>query len=527
MNPLLLLLACFAQDPRPASLPQQAERAPVAMPARPERRRLDRIVLQNGEELVGDITTELDGYVMIELGEGAAIGIRRATIDSIEHDVVELPDVGALVRPDSEWFVLHDADGAAVGWLHTSVTTSQDGSFAVNEEYEFQNGTRRYQITRQSRADVGGRGTSCYFRERVSRPKHANQLLGGADTTATAERIEDERIVEAKVAGDRLVVTRLDGDGKSSRELSWGEQATFPLLARLLARQGGVVVGPLTMFDPAHEQLVVRRFDGTGARQMVLDGEKCRVVEVAESGPDGVRGNREWLDANLATVRRELAGPALVAVPSSPESMRQAIGTSSIASAIVAEAEGRFGVWVPNPAWRTIAPLPPGHLQLVCDAHGAEVRVALLDHLDGDTVLETAADAVASWVVLLYPQLQVDSRYDVRVRGRRALRMAASDVRNTERATIDVVPYEDRFLVVICRAKGPAWDELADDFAFVRRTIELEREALTPVRQGPLAEDLERRLRPKAGPLPAPTPVLRIESRDAPAAGAGSVRIER
>ena len=115
---------------------------------------------------------------------------------------------------------------------------------------------------------------------------------------------------------------------------------------------------------------------------------------------------------------------------------------------MVAEADGRFGIWVPNLTWTAVQPLPAGHLALRCEVHGAEVRLSLLDHLEAGTMLDTATDAVANWLGLLYPQLQVQGRRRVQVRGRSAMRMQAADPRARERATVDVV-------VEVCEMMAP------------------------------------------------------------------------
>ncbi|MFN3241369.1 MAG: hypothetical protein ACE37K_07620 [Planctomycetota bacterium] len=506
MNALLTtLLACLIQDPQ----------APVAVPLPDDPAvKLDVIELKNGDELVGKITNELDGYVEIEIEDGATIGVSRAMVKQVRRKAKAAPVRAAVVRPDDSWFVLHDADGNSVGWLHTSITTQQDGSFSVNEEYEFVNGVRRYQVTNQCTADPNGHGVRCYFRERVSKPRLQRQLPID-NPLASADRVQDERIIEANADGELLVVSRLDGRGRHERQLPWSPEATFPLLARTLARQAASKIGPVSMFDPRHEELVVRRVDGTGARQVMIDGVRQRVGEVAVMAANGdAVSSREWVDADQKVVRRELAGPALVAMPSSAASARAAVGVSTIQSAIVAEADGRFGLWVPNPAWRAVEPLPPGHLALTCDVHAAEVRLSLLDHLEPGTQIETAADAVGNWFALLYPQLQIASRFHVKVRGRDAIRMQASDSRNVQQATVDVIPFDEQFLVLICRAPRTAWNELSSDYAFVRRTIELDGAALNPRRTGPLSDQRGGRMRPPVGPVPEPQPAPRIGRTD-------------
>lgn len=508
MNLLLPLFVCLIQDPQPVEV-LQGPGAVVPLPTDPEAL-LDVVVLKNGDELVGRVTAELDGYVEIAIEDGGTVGISRAQVKEVKKGAVAAPRKAAVVRADDAWFVLHDADGASVGWLHSSITTAGEGTFTVNEEYEFLNGTRRYQITNQCTADQSGRGLRCYYRERVSQPKLRRQLPG-VESLGSSDRIENERIVEAKAVGEQLQVTHLDNSGRYERQLPWSNESTFPLLARTLARQATLVIGPVSMFDPRAEELVVRRVDGKGARQILVDGVKQRVSEVAETNAAGTsRHNREWVDANMRTVRRELAGPALVAVLSSAASARSSVGVSSIRSAVVAEADGRFGLWMPNPAWIPVEPLPPGHLTLSCATHDAEVRLSLLDHLAVGTVLDTAADAVSNWLVLLYPQLQVDSRYYAQVRGRKSIRLSATDSRNVQRATVDIIPFDEHYLVLICRGKIASWDELTPDFTFVRRTIELDARSLSPTPQGPLSRNRGGKMRPPTGPLPAPTPAPRV-----------------
>ena len=274
---------------------------------------LDVLALKNGDELVGRITAELDGYVEIEVEDGATIGVSRAMVREVRRAAKSAPSRASAVLPEDTWFVLHDADGASVGWLHASVTTLQDGTFSVNEEYEFVNGTRRYQVTIRCTAAASGSGLRCYFRERVSVPRLSRQLAA-VDPLASADRVEDERIVEAVARGAVLEISRLDGRGRATRRLPWSPDATFPLLARALARQSGECIGPTTMFDPRHEELAIRKVDGGGARRLMVNGVRQRVGEVSVTAADGSAvGVREWVDASNRVLRRELAGPALVA----------------------------------------------------------------------------------------------------------------------------------------------------------------------------------------------------------------------
>lgn len=496
MNALLLLLCC-CQDPSPQVQAPPATLAPAA---------LDVIELKNGDRLEGRITAQVDGYVEVQLDVGAVIGVSMAQVAAVRRGAgAPAPAVAATLAPADDWFVLHDARGEAVGWLHASVHDEGDGSFSISEEYEFHDGQQRYQVTSLCSAAADWSPRSCYFRERISAP-----VLGMAALlpTGQADRIADERIVEAICDGDRLRVTRLDRSGRRERELELDPATSFPLLARARARATGEAMPATTLFDPATEELVVRSFDGARLRRVTMDGEPMQVTELVESSPTG--RNSEWLDASMHTVRRELAGPALVAMPSNADSVRFAAQGASIPSAIAAEAGGSFGLWLPNPAWRVQPDLPAGQVALTCEAHAASVGLTRLDHLEPETPLDTAASAVANWFHLLQPELAIDGRERVMLRDRPVARLRASGRVGTTKvqATVDVIPHHGHFLVLVCRAPAAAWDELAADFEFLQRSVELEPQSLAPKLQGPVAA---RQAPTKAAaPAPARDVVVRV-----------------
>lgn len=484
MNPLLLLVCC-CQDPAPATPAVQppAAQSPAVAPAG-----LDVVELNNGDRFEGRITAQVDGYVELQLEAGAVIGLSMAQVAAVRPGAGSAaPAVDAAMAPSDDWFVLHDARGQAVGWLHTSVSSAGDGGFTISEEYEFQDGQNRYQITSLCSADAAFAPRSCYFRERRSEP-----VLGMAAVlphgNGQADRIVDERIVEALCADDRLTVTRLDRSGRRERQFDLGSGVSFPLLARARARATGQAMAATTLFDPATEELVVRSFDGARLRRVTLGGEPIQVTELVERSPTS--RNSEWLDASMRTVRRELAGPALVAMLSSADSVAFAVQGATIPSAIASEAGGAFGLWVPNPAWQVSEGLPAGQVALTCEAHGATVGLTLLRHLEPETPLDTAADAVANWFALLHSDLRIDGRVPTQLRDRAAVRLRASGRSGKTRvqATVDVIPHHGHFLVLVCRAPAAAWDELAADFEFLQRSVELEPQSLAPTLQGPVAE---------------------------------------
>lgn len=494
-----LLLALFAcQDPA-ATPGGQAPGAPT-----------DLVELKNGDVLQGRITAQLDGYVEVQIQAGAVVGVSMAQVAAVRRGAGAATPAAAAsaFQPGGEWFLLYDGRGSSVGWLHTATSLRTDGHVALSEEYEFVEGSRRYQITSLCEADADGTPRSCYFRERVSDPAGLVGALPGVDAASLPDRIVEERIVEATCAGDRLLCSRLDRGGRREWQLPWAAANGFPLLARALLRLGRAPVGAVRVFDPATEELVERSFTAARPRHVVVEGSSLDVLEVGETSAAG--HNSVWYDASLRTVRRELAGPTLVAVPSSADAPRS-VGGVAIRGALAKEAEGRFGLWLPNPAWRAVDDAPAGQVTLLCDAHDATVALTLLDHLEPGISLDSAVDAVANWFKLLHPELAIATRSPVQLRERRGLRLAASGRKGSTalQATVDVVPHDGHFLVLVCFAPAKAWDELEPDFGFFGRTVELDPRSVDPPLQGPVAE---RAAAQRKGPRPVRAPMIDLTS---------------
>ncbi|MBK8097861.1 MAG: hypothetical protein IPK26_12180 [Planctomycetes bacterium] len=448
----LLLLSCCWQDPQPGAPPA-----------------LDVVELRNGEQLVGRIRTEIDGYVEIELEAGATVGIASSRVKAVHRGAGPIaPAVPAIGARDA-WFVLHDSDGQAVGWLHASCTVDADQRVRVHEEYEFAIGVRQYAVTSFAVGAADLTPHSCYFRERVREPV----LLQVPDAPAAQrDRIVTERIVEATVEGGTLKLLRRTDDGAGERTLVWPAGGTFPLLAREQVRRGGAG-GAREMFDPATEELVTWTFEAGRARQVVLDGKPLALTELAEQGAAG--RSAEWVDASLRTVRRELAGPSLVAVPSDADSaLRLARSGHRIEPARVTESAGAFALWVPNPSWQ-VQPSMAGQIALRSGVHDGLISVTALDHLGAGASLDTAAGAVARWLPLVHVGMTPPTRSRGTVRDKTTEQLVALVGTGSEqlRIEIDVVPAGERFLVLTCQCRQSGSQELAADFAFVRRSLEL------------------------------------------------------
>lgn len=471
MSCVPLLLAVLAlprpQDPTP-SAPQ----------------RLDVVELSNGERIEGRIVTSIDGYVELALPGGGTVGFGGSQVRQVLRGAGELP---GAPRPTpqvtDQWFVLHDAQGRAVGWLHSTVQVDSDGLLRLGEEWEFVSGRRRTAVSLVERASLDLQPVSAYYRERVADDGERH--------------LREERIVEATLQGDTLRVQRLALGGRAERQLPAPPGTTFPLLAMHPLRAGRGPAGPtaVTVFDPGTEELGVRTLEPPRTRTVPVDGSQREVMEVASSWATG--RNAEWLDASHRALRREIAGPSLVALPSTAEAARRAAESAlggapapaTLPPALVVEQERRFGLWLPNPAWTAADDKPqPGQAGLRSVVHDARVTLALLDHLDAGTTLPAAADAVARWLVLLHPDLEITARTQVRVRGRDAIRLDARQRTAPSRrtASVHVLPHRAAFVTLTCVWPSERTAELAADLDYVLRTVELDPEGVEPPLQGPV-----------------------------------------
>ena len=462
----LLFIATLAQDPTPTGVH-------VELPV-PEQQglRLDQIELHGGEVLEGRIVTEVGSFVEIELAPGAVVGFRLAQVAAIRRGqgAVAAPKEPAMSTRD-EWFTLHDGTGAAIGSLHSTVTPCGDRGTRVCEEWEFLKGKQTFQITVFADADPTLRPRSCYFRERILED---TAIVSPLDPMARTLRVRAERIVEARVQEGELLVHSLTVDGPSERRVQFPSGATFPLLAR--AKPDGSAsrtrTGQVLVFDPALDDLRTIDFLAERTRRIAIDGVETAVDEMVEIGTEG--SNATWRDASIGIVRREIAGPALVAVRSNREEARATSSVQALPKPFVAEAGGRFGLWLPNPAWRP-QQQPIGTVALICDLHSAAITMTLLDHLDRGTPLATAAAAVERWSQLLHPQLTVHSQSLCTVRGAPAVQLdsrggtgLAEDV-----ARMFVLSSGTGFLVLRCSAPAASWMELEADFVAAAGRLEL------------------------------------------------------
>lgn len=510
MLPLALFAAVLTQDPAATPVPAVSARsqaAPAEASAQQSERR-DQIVLVGGEVLEGRIVLEVGTYLEIEIQKGATVGFRLAQVAEIRRGAgADAPVPNAAIAPRDEWFTLHDGTGQSVGTLHASVLPSGADGARLVEEWEFEHDGRTFQITAMEEIGAELAPRSCYYRERVLQDASTGSPL---DPMARSLHVRGERIVEAKVEGEELVVDRIAPEGRTQRRVPFSSPASFPLLAR--ERQRTASRGPveLPVFDPAVEDLRTMRYELPRPRCVAFEEAVAEVDELVVRGAEGQ--NATWWEPVRGTLRREVAGPALVAVRVEQGSARDLVGKRTTPSPFVAEPMRRFGLWLPNPVWKAEAPRN-GAVALLAPSHDATITLSQLDGLDPEATLDAAAQAVERWSKLQDPPLAVTRRASCTVRGEPALRLQCEGGRlgAERRAEIVVVAWAEGYVVLRCASPRAAWDELEADFVAAAARLELGAVAVAaldgtpaePVREGEAAA-VPQVEPPVEAPSPAP-----------------------
>ena len=194
--------------------------------------------------------------------------------------------------------------------------------------------------------------------------------------------------------------------------------------------------------------------------------------------------NREWLDASTIVLRREINGPALVAVGSSEENARRqgAAGQQIFPSGFRSEPGKRFALWLPNPLWVFEEESVSGQLIARAQIHDAQATLVLLDYLDPQLMLDSVADAVIKLHRLMNSGFELRLRSPARVRDRKAVRLEGvhREESVTYRSIVYVLPCGDSFAVLTCKAPETKFAELEPDFERILDTVELDPEGVDP-----------------------------------------------
>ena len=426
------------------------------------------IELKTGGRIEGEVTLETADYLELRTGPGTTIGFERSKIASIERGSTAPARASepAPLRPRDEWFVLHDAEGRMVGRLHSTLTFDADDRLRIGEEWEFRGDKNTTEVTLLEVVRKDLAPVSCVYHERVRRPGDG--------------RVEKERLVRGTIDGDQLIVDKTSSDHEERTTYSAPPDLRFPLslLESLRQRRSWIAAESHDVFDPRTEQFEHREFSPTRRRVAWHDA----IVDVREvTHKEAQRESNEWLDASSHTLRREVNGPALVAIP-----VDKAPGPSSDAPrdpvfppTVVADASGRFGLWLPQPSWRAVPAAEPGRVVVREAIHEASACLMTLDHLDQGVLVDSAADDVLRWLRIVKKDLTVTERANTRVRDRAAVRLCAEYAEDRpgeskrSRMEVYVFPLGSTFLALCFDA--PAWefDAVRADFARILDSVDL------------------------------------------------------
>lgn len=404
---LALTLPAAVQQPPPDS--QQARPSSEAP--------LDELELRSGDILRGRIQVHTADYVQIEVGSGMVVGFHPDRVREIRKAVVPVADkiTPADWRDGDEWFSLVDDSGVAVGWLHSTLTRDDAGRCRLSEEWQFVQKGRRIAVTWLEQMAADGTPIACYYRER-------NEVLH-------RNAVTDELIVTARPDSDAggLSVRRKDRDGVVQLVHPCPKGLTFPLAARASLRQQ-LRKGRLntrlqvTVFDPSTLELGSRSYSAGSPRQIERGGRSISVRELIRETPNG--RSAEWIDASARTIRREINGPSLVALPTTEASARNRAQTAlSVTSPrLVQEPGGRFGIRLPDPLWTAVESSLPGRVAV---AHGDGSRASLvwMDHMDQGLALSSATNQVLRWLQLLHEDVAWQDPARVRLQAWDAMRI--------------------------------------------------------------------------------------------------------
>lgn len=443
----------------------------------------DIIRLKLGTEFAGRITSQTEDFVMIELGPGNVVGFAMEQVDAIVRGAAalratpELPAPLAWFRARDDWFVLHDAAGRGVGTLHETATRDEEGRIRLGEEWRFFAREGRTDVTRLEVVGEDGVPVSSFVHER---------------SLDRDERVRDERIVRAVVGERQIVVTARSLRGEDRRSYDFGTGTRFPLELRavLRAREAGAVLTEAhPVFDVLGERFHSEPWSFGALRRVPGSrGDAERVREIAT--PQG----REWLDAAGATLRREINGPALVAVPCAESDRQRLAQSDQFPPALVSEPGGSFAMWLPSPAWAFEAGETDGQLSAVHRTEDAAVSLVRFDHLDAALALPSATDAVLRWLALVQPGLQVIERSTVALRGVTAERVRARyDGRDPRtgaplqyESLVHVVRAGDRWFAACGSAPRSLFAQVEDDLIWIAERFELAVEGFSAEPRGPL-----------------------------------------
>lgn len=448
----------------------------------------DVIILRAGERLAGRIVRETADYLEVRMGAGTVVGFDKSRVLRITR--ASAGKAGKTAAPAlgnrDSWFLLHNGRGDVVGHLHGSVVRTDDGFFRIGEEWHFRHEEGDTDITVVEVLDDRLHPRSCLYHERKLAPG--------------TRRLVAERLVHGVVEGDRFVVQRrtLVGSDKSSYRLPKGMRFPLSLLERIrqrACRPGRpelVAEGAsYSLFDPRTDEFVRCHVSWKPRRRVEWQGRSMCVGELTTKIGSG--SNVEWLDGSDATIRREINGQALVAVPTTQDlAQGRRVRIHGFGSALVTDQDAGLALWLPSPTWRAL-PANGSQIRVEAPLYGATAVLMELDQIDATLELDSAADTVLRWLKLsLGRGLRVVGRSRETLRGRSAIRIdAAYSVPQPGkvthfRARVHVLRVGGRYVTLCCTAPTPLHRELEHDYQRIAESVQLARDDFAPKFQGPL-----------------------------------------
>lgn len=477
MLAIFVALASLQAAPGPSVIPQEKVQGP------------DRVRLVVGTELTGKIRVETADYLEIELGPGTVIGLSTAKIAEVVRAAdaaAPSPDAAAPAEADwprraafearEDWYVVHDADGQIVGRMHATLSPSEDGGFRIGEEWTFTDGARTVETTRLDTVGADGAPVSTFHHERVR---------------AADGQLSADRVVRGVIEGETLRVHCRSDDGAATETYRVEEGLRFPLeLREELRRRGAGDVGTKIhpVFDPMHGEFERVRVEfGTTRRVAGTGGDALPVREIRASTTRGE--NAEWLGGGPAPVRREIAGPALVAVRVAGEKEAHASKGTVFPPTFRAEMDGKFGLWLPNPGWNFVGDPSKDEVVAALPHESASMALLRLPQLDAGLGLDSATDAVMRWLRWAYPDLEEGARTAGVVRASTpVMEVQATGVGSggeTTRMWVHVLQVEGTWFASCAAAPRHAFDRLESEFRWMVERFELRREGFDPVIEKP------------------------------------------
>ena len=426
---------------------------------------LDVIELKGGGRIEGVVVAATDSYVEVEIGTDTVVGFERTRIASIERGgVVDVDPDEPLLALRDDWFVLHDAEGRVVGKFHSTVTTDDHGHLRIGEEWQFERDGEAAEITRLDVVSSDLEPVSTFYRERRRR--------------VFDDRVVGESLVHGAVVDDQLVVETQTRGVRDRRVYPLDAKLQFPLAALETLRQGELERDvSLELFDAGTAQFVERKF-AVDTRSVEWRGEVRRVREIRSLAG---RSNWEWVDRNGRSLRREINGPSLVAVPVDASMARsyQSSADALFPPSYVLEPESRFALWMPQPTWRVGASTEPGRVIAWEPVHGGSACLLVLDQLEEGLLLESAADTVSRWLHKVKPGVRAAIQEKTAVREKSAVRLRATYMERRRgaaasfRCDVYVFEVEDQFVALCFDAPERAFDALERDFQRMLRSVDL------------------------------------------------------